>query len=329
MVMKQIILVLVVCISSSFSSITLSCFSYPLFDLPSLGFSSESGLFANSAANVLTNVGANNKTLTADFCFFAIASVLILEVFPSLLSSQGSKILSRISPALEPGSLLPALPSLGLSKEEEEEEKDDIMPGTRRLDMDITEYEYVDTYPSPSSLSRSPGLPQTIQSMGYNDLGNLDYSGNTDTGNLDYSGAVNIGNIVQGDTSGGTVWDQIDGAHQAQVQSYGQVPSQVQGQVPSYSQVPSQVPSYGQVPNYGQVPSYGQVPVQRQVGGEAKLHSATYSVSDAWSKPMEYEDEFSWSVGGQAMVPSATSVSATVRRQVRVRAKMRWELRVG
>ena len=96
MVMKQIILVLVVCISSSFSSITLSCFSYPLFDLPSLGFSSESGdhhhqprhfiilsktltkilisgLFANSAANVLTNVGANNKTLTADFCFFAIA----------------------------------------------------------------------------------------------------------------------------------------------------------------------------------------------------------------------------------------------------------------
>ena len=129
--------------------------------------------------------------------------------------------------------------------------------------------------------------------MGYNDLGNIDYSGNTDTGNLDYSGAVDIGNTVQGVTSAGTVWDQIDGAHQAQVPSYGQVPSQVQ------SQVPSQVPSYGQVPNYSQVPSYGQVPVQGQVGGEAKLHSATYSVSDAWSKPMEYEDEFSWSVGGQ------------------------------
>ena len=125
--------------------------------------------------------------------------------------------------------------------------------------------------------------------MGYNDLGNLDYSGNTDTGNLDYSGAVNIGNTVQGDTSGGTVWDQIDGAHQAQV--------------PSYGKVPSQVPS--QVPNYSQVPSYGQVPQQGQVGGEAKLHSASYSVSDAWSKPMEYEDEFSWSVGGQEAGPGA------------------------
>ena len=124
--------------------------------------------------------------------------------------------------------------------------------------------------------------------MGYNDLGNLDYSGNTDTGNLDYSGAVNIGNTVQGVTSGasgGTVWDQIDGAQQAQV------PSQVQGY--------GQVPNYSQVPSYGQVPQQGQVPVHGQVGGEAKLHSATYSVSDAWSKPMEYEDEFSWSVGGQ------------------------------
>ena len=71
--------------------------------------------------------------------------------------------------------------------------------------------------------------------------------------------------------------------------------SQVPGQVQGYGQVPN----YSQVPSYGQVPQQGQVPVQGQVGGEAKLHSATYSVSDAWSKPMEYEDEFSWSVGGQ------------------------------
>merc|ERR1719205_572446 len=109
MLLRHFLLICVIYISFALSSITLSCFSFPLFDLPSLGFSSESGLFANSGANFLTNVGANNKTLTADFFFFAIASILILEVFPSLLSSQGSTLLRRISPAIDQSSLLPDL----------------------------------------------------------------------------------------------------------------------------------------------------------------------------------------------------------------------------
>ena len=115
------LVILTVWTTSAMASITFSCFSYPLFDFPSLGVSSNSGLyqiknnnqgliwsflfqfikyfldearndwwrcwswrrnyqknlisglFVNSDANILSNVGANNKTFSADFCFFAIA----------------------------------------------------------------------------------------------------------------------------------------------------------------------------------------------------------------------------------------------------------------
>ena len=43
MLLRQLLLIFVIYISSTCSSITLSCFSYPLFDLPSFGLSSESG----------------------------------------------------------------------------------------------------------------------------------------------------------------------------------------------------------------------------------------------------------------------------------------------
>merc|ERR1711874_687368 len=130
----------------SIATITFSCFSYPLFDFPSLGLSSTSGIFVNSNSNILTDVGANNRTFSADFCFFAIASVLLLEVFPSILSSQGGQLLRRISGTLEPTEG-PVPPSLEGPVEHY------IMPGTRRLDMDVAEYEYVDTFPPSEPLN--------------------------------------------------------------------------------------------------------------------------------------------------------------------------------
>jgi len=142
MLLRIELVIIAVWTTSAMASITFSCFSYPLFDFPSLGFSSNAGLFVNSDSNILSNVGANNRTFSADFCFFAIASVLLLEVVPSLLSSQGGEILRRISgrPELEktaedvPASLEGPVQRY-------------IMPGTRRLDMDVAEYEYVDTLP--------------------------------------------------------------------------------------------------------------------------------------------------------------------------------------
>merc|ERR1711953_1472329 len=101
---------MVISATPSIATITFSCFSYPLFDFPSLGLSSTSGIFVNSDSNILTDVGANNKTFTADFCFFAIASVLLLEVIPSILSSQGGQILQRISGSLERSDASSAVP---------------------------------------------------------------------------------------------------------------------------------------------------------------------------------------------------------------------------
>ena len=131
MLLRIELVIIAVWTTSAMASITFSCFSYPLFDFPSLGFSSNaglyqikkynvydwyliwsllfssnfasfgkyfldearrdwwswrtidvdiryqtnliSGLFVNADANILSNVGANNKTFSADFCFFAIA----------------------------------------------------------------------------------------------------------------------------------------------------------------------------------------------------------------------------------------------------------------
>jgi len=98
---------------------------------------------------MLSNVGANNKTFSADFCFFAIASVLLLEVLPSILSSQGGQILRRISGTLEPS---PA-PTEDIPASLEGPVDRYIMPGTRRLDMDVAEYEYVDTSPPSEPLN--------------------------------------------------------------------------------------------------------------------------------------------------------------------------------
>ena len=68
-----------------------------------------------------------------------------------------SKICFRISPGIEPSSLLADL-GLGAPSVQPVSAQiapisasgdldEDMMPGTRRLDMDITEYEYVDTDP--------------------------------------------------------------------------------------------------------------------------------------------------------------------------------------
>merc|ERR1711953_1176288 len=141
MLLRIELVILAVWTTSAMASITFSCFSYPLFDFPSLGFSSTSGLFVNSDSNILSNVGGHNKT-SADFCFFAIASVLLLEVFPSLLSSQGGEILRRISGRPELEQTAEDIPA---SLEGPVQRY--IMPGTRRLDMDVAEYEYVDTLP--------------------------------------------------------------------------------------------------------------------------------------------------------------------------------------
>ena len=53
MLLRQLIIICVLYINCTVSSITLSCFSFPLFDLPSLGFSSESGKMSDIIYNLI------------------------------------------------------------------------------------------------------------------------------------------------------------------------------------------------------------------------------------------------------------------------------------
>ncbi len=64
---------------------------------------------------------------------------------PSLSLAAHLTISFRISPAIDTRSLLPSLTSL--DPRQPEVNNVNMMPGTRRLDHDVTEYEYVDTYP--------------------------------------------------------------------------------------------------------------------------------------------------------------------------------------
>ena len=107
---QHIVIFLLATIYSTFSSITLSCFSFPIIDLPSLGFSSSSGIYVQSGVNFLTNVGANT-TATVDGCLWGLArydadnychlnmksiiSVLLLEILPSILSGQAAQLFER------------------------------------------------------------------------------------------------------------------------------------------------------------------------------------------------------------------------------------------
>ena len=69
-------------------------------------------------------------------------SVLTACSPPPLSLSAHLTICFRISPAIDTSSLLPSL-----EPREPEVNNVNMMPGTRRLDHDVTEYEYVDTYP--------------------------------------------------------------------------------------------------------------------------------------------------------------------------------------
>ena len=69
---QYIVIVFIATINAVFSSITLSCFSFPIIDLPSLGFSSSSGITVESGVNFLTNVGADSTT-TVDGCLWGLA----------------------------------------------------------------------------------------------------------------------------------------------------------------------------------------------------------------------------------------------------------------
>jgi len=156
-----------VLICSSFSSITLSCFSFPILDLPSLGFSSSSGLYLQSGVNFLTNVGANT-TATVDGCLWGLASLLLLEILPTLLSGEAAQLFDRISgvSSFSPSSHSPDTPSstapAGGSSQTGYADYDNygaIDTGNRRLD--VNDYEYIlDT--SPTNLYHNPfhGHPQ-------------------------------------------------------------------------------------------------------------------------------------------------------------------------
>ena len=97
--------------------------------------------------------------------------MLLLEVVPSLASSQAAGVMSRLDkmrtrlvggepaglPALQSEGDLPALPGPALTSPAG-------LPGTRRLDMDVAEYEYVDTgkedlYHSPVPAYRPVAVP--------------------------------------------------------------------------------------------------------------------------------------------------------------------------
>ena len=51
MLLRTELVILVICSTSSIATITFSCFSYPLFDFPSLGFSSTSGWYLNLSSH--------------------------------------------------------------------------------------------------------------------------------------------------------------------------------------------------------------------------------------------------------------------------------------
>ena len=78
---QHIVIFLLATIYSTFSSITLSCFSFPIIDLPSLGFSSSSGIYVQSGVNFLTNVGANT-TATVDGCLWGLARYVCVQALP-------------------------------------------------------------------------------------------------------------------------------------------------------------------------------------------------------------------------------------------------------
>jgi hypothetical protein len=132
--------------NSAFSSITLSCFSFPILDLPSLGFSSSSGVTVESGLNFLTNVGADT-TATVDGCLWGLASVLLLEILPSILSGQAAQLLERISsPVDETSDTVPAY-----SQQYPDYGNYNAVEGNRRLD--VNEYEYIDTSPTSKDIS--------------------------------------------------------------------------------------------------------------------------------------------------------------------------------
>eukprot|EP00090_Calanus_glacialis_P000709 TRINITY_DN10477_c0_g1_i2.p1 TRINITY_DN10477_c0_g1~~TRINITY_DN10477_c0_g1_i2.p1 ORF type:complete len:266 (-),score=23.08 TRINITY_DN10477_c0_g1_i2:117-914(-) len=157
---QHIVIFLLATIYSTFSSITLSCFSFPIIDLPSLGFSSSSGIYVQSGVNFLTNVGANT-TATVDGCLWGLASVLLLEILPSILSGQAAQLFERISSSSDDTSdsvepidpyqqpSLPSLPAYSQTYPDYSNYND--VEGNRRLD--VNEYEYIDTAPTSNDIS--------------------------------------------------------------------------------------------------------------------------------------------------------------------------------
>jgi len=157
-------------VCSSSSSITMSCFSFPILDLPSFGFSSSSGLYVQSGVNFLTNVGANT-TATVDGCLWGLASLLLLEILPTILSGEAAQLLDRISSSSfpltshSPEKLSSTAPTGGSSQTgyADYDSYGAIGTGNRRLD--VNEYEYIDT--SPTNLYHNPfhGHPQADQEV--------------------------------------------------------------------------------------------------------------------------------------------------------------------
>jgi len=162
--LQHLVIVLSATLYSAFSSITLSCFSFPIVDLPSLGFSSTAGIYVESGVNFLTNVGGNS-TATVDGCLWGLASVLLLEILPSILSGQAAQLFERISsssdessekvsaidPYQQPSiSSIPSYIHPTPSSYPDYSNYNDI-EGNRRLD--VNEYEYVDTSPTSNDIS--------------------------------------------------------------------------------------------------------------------------------------------------------------------------------
>jgi hypothetical protein len=69
--LSSILLLVLFCQDSS-ASITVSCFSFPILDLPTFGFSSSAGLYITSSVNFLTNVGADTSAVF-DICVMGLA----------------------------------------------------------------------------------------------------------------------------------------------------------------------------------------------------------------------------------------------------------------
>jgi len=136
------------------------------------------------------------------------------------------------------------------------------MPGNRRLDMDVTEYEYVDTYPSETALVNSwpvspsdPNIsPQSVHKGSVDNVG----------------GYGHVSNSLPG---------------------YGEIVADTLVHASSYSIAPASIPVALSNTNDNVLP-------QNRIDNDGQMWSDenTKEDSNTWSDVMDNNDEFSWSV---------------------------------